>query len=237
MGTLLFKELGEMEYLAALSLQERLVELKQKEKRPDMVLLVEHPHVFTIGRGGKESNLLCPGEVPVYRTGRGGDATYHGPGQMVAYPLLDLRSTLRRDVHRYLRQIERIVIHTLKDFGLRAERMPPWTGIWLEKRKIASIGVAVRRGITYHGLALNVNTDLSYFQRIVPCGLRWAEVTSMEKELGRKLPIEQVKERFLSHFVKEFGYAELKELCHEDIQIGSRSVPPAVPTTFASNGF
>ena len=237
MGTLLFKDLGKMDYLTALSLQESLVEIKQKEKLPDIVLLVEHPHVFTIGRGGKESNLLCPGEAPVYRTSRGGDATYHGPGQMVVYPLLDLRSTLRRNVHRYLRQIERIVIHTLKGFGLRAERMPPWTGVWMEKRKIASIGIAVRRGITYHGIALNVNTDLSYFQRIIPCGLKWAEVTSMQRELGRKLPMEQVKEIFLSYFVKEFGCAELKELCHEDIQIGSRSGLPGVPTTSASNGF
>ena len=237
MGTLLFKELGEMEYPAALSLQERLVGLKQKEKLADIVLLVEHPHVFTIGRSGKDSSLLRPGEVPVYRASRGGDATYHGPGQLVVYPLLDLRSTLRRDVHRYLRQIERIVIHTLGGFGLRAERMPPWTGVWLEKRKIVSIGVAVKRGITYHGLALNVKTDLSYFQRIIPCGLKWAEVTSMEKELGREIPMAQVRERFLSHFVKEFGYAELTELCHEDIQIGSRSRPPVVPTTSASNGF
>lgn len=237
METLLFKDLRGMEYLAAMALQERLVGQKQKDKLPDVVLLVEHPHVFTIGRGGKESHLLCPGEIPVYRTSRGGDATYHGPGQMVAYPLLDLRSTLRKDVHRYLRQIEQIVIRTVNDFGLRAERKPPWTGVWLEKRKVAAIGVAVRRGITCHGLALNVNTDLSYFKRIIPCGLTWAEVTSMQLELGRELPIEQVKERFLSHFVKAFRYAELKELCQEDIQIGSKSGPPVVPATSASNGF
>ncbi|MEK7210302.1 MAG: lipoyl(octanoyl) transferase LipB [Candidatus Binatota bacterium] len=237
MGSLLFKNLGAMDYLAALSLQERLVQRKQKEKLPDIILLVEHPHVFTIGRSGKESNLLCPGEVPVHRTGRGGDVTYHGPGQMVIYPLLDLTSTLRRDVHRYLRQVEQSLILTLDGFGLPSERRPPWTGVWSGKRKIASIGIAVRRGITCHGLALNVNTDLGYFKRIIPCGLAWAEITSMRKELGRALPMEQVQEKFLAHFVRVFKYAEVKELCHEDIQIGSRSEPREVPTTSASNGF
>lgn len=231
MRTLLFKDLGEMDYLTALSLQERLVGIKQREELPDVVLLVEHPHVFTTGRSGKESNILTPGEVPVCRTSRGGDATYHGPGQMVVYPLLDLRSTLRKDVHRYLRTIEMVTIRTLEGYCLKAERDPPWTGVWIENRKIASIGVAVRQGITYHGLALNVSTDLTYFRRIIPCGLTWAEITSIQRELGREVPLEQVKGEFLHHFVKRFCYTELKELCHEDIQIGSRSKPRAVPTT------
>lgn len=237
MERLLFKDLGGMEYTAALSLQESLVEMKQKERLPDIVLLVEHPHVFTIGRGGKESNVICPGEVPVYRTGRGGDATYHGPGQMVAYPLLDLKSTLRRGVHRYLRQVEQTLIRTLADYGLQAERRPPWTGVWIGKRKIASIGIAVRRGITCHGLALNVNADLAYFKRIIPCGLTWAEVTSIQKELGREIPMGQLREKFLAHFVDEFRYAELKEVCHADIRIGLKSLPREVPTISASNGF
>lgn len=237
METLLFKDLGRMEYRAALSLQENLVETKQREKLPDIVLLVEHPHVFTIGRGGKESNLLCPGDVPVYRTGRGGDATYHGPGQMVIYPLLDLSSTLRRDVHRYLRQIERALIRTLAGYGLQAESKPPWTGVWIGEKKIAAIGIAVRRGITCHGLALNVSTDLAFFKRIVPCGLTWAEVTSIEKELGKKPPMDQVKKKFLARFVEAFHYAELKEICHEDIQIGLRSEPREARTISVSNGF
>lgn len=237
MNTFLYRDLGQMDYLTTLSLQERLVEMKQRERLPDVLLLVEHPHVFTIGRGGKESNLLCPGEVPVYRTGRGGDVTYHGPGQMVVYPLLDLRSTLRKDVHRYLRHLEMVAIRTLNGFGLRGKRSPPWTGVWIEKKKIASIGVAVRRGITYHGLALNVNTDLAYFTRIIPCGLAWAEMTSIRAELGGELPLEQVKEEFLHHFVQRFQYTEFKELCHEDILIGSKSKPQEIPTTSASSGF
>ena len=235
MSTLIFKDLGATGYRAALAIQESLVE--RKEDLPDILLFVEHPHVITIGRGGKESNIVDPGEVPVYRTNRGGDATYHGPGQMVVYPILDLKSRLRRDVHRYLRYLEKATIRTLKSFDIEAERNPPWTGVWIGKKKIASIGVAVRRGITYHGLALNVKTDLPYFDRIIPCGLGWAEVTSMEKEVAKDLPMEQVKEIFLGHFVRQFGYEDTKELCHEDIPIGLRSKPQAAPTTSGSSGF
>lgn len=236
MAILLIKDLGEMGYLEALALQERLLEAKRETGLADLLLFVEHPHVFTIGRGGKESNILSPGEVPVYRTSRGGDITYHGPGQTVVYPLLDLRSKLRKDVHRYLRNIEMTVVRTLDSFDLKGERRPPWTGVWVGERKVAAIGVAVRRGITYHGLALNVNTDLAYFHRIVPCGLGWAQVTSMRKELGRELPMEEVKKIFLSHFVRRFRYAELKELCHEDIQTGLKSEPREARTTSASSG-
>ncbi|TMA10989.1 MAG: lipoyl(octanoyl) transferase LipB [Deltaproteobacteria bacterium] len=209
MSTLIFKDLGATGYRAALAIQESLVE--RKEDLPDILLFVEHPHVITIGRGGKESNIVDPGEVPVYRTNRGGDATYHGPGQMVVYPILDLKSRLRRDVHRYLRYLEKATIRTLKSFDIEAERNPPWTGVWIGKKKIASIGVAVRRGITYHGLALNVNTDLSYFERIVSCGLPWAEVTSMARELGKEQNIERVKERFVDHFADLFGYSGIKQ--------------------------
>ena len=236
MATLLVKDLGEMEYLEALALQERLLAAKRREGLPDLLLFVEHPHVFTVGRGGEESNVLSPGEVPVHRTSRGGDVTYHGPGQTVVYPLLDLRSKLRKDVHRYLRNIEMVAIGVLRSFGLAGERKPPWTGVWIGERKIASIGIAVRRGITYHGVALNVNTDLSYFRRIVPCGLAWAEVTSIEKELGREVPVAEVKESLLGHFMRIFPYAESKELCHEDIQTGLKSEPREARTTSASSG-
>jgi lipoate-protein ligase B len=206
MNALLYKDLGWMDYVAALRFQETLLEKKQGEFLSDVLLLVEHPHVYTLGRGGKEANVLAPGDVPVIRAGRGGDVTYHGPGQLVVYPLVDLRSKLRKDVHRYLRNLEFAAIHTLQDFGLAGARMPPWTGVWIEKRKIAAIGVAVRRGITYHGLALNVNTDLAYFQRIIPCGLTWAEVTSIARELGANRNLAEVRERFLHNFVEIFGY-------------------------------
>ena len=221
MDALLYKDLGSMNYLAALALQEKLVELKQRESAADILLFVEHPHVYTLGRGGDETNVLSAQEVPVHRTSRGGDVTYHGPGQLVVYPIVDLRSKLRKDVHRYVRNLELSAIGTLRDFGIEAARRPPYTGIWIDNRKIAAIGVAVRRCIAYHGLALNVNTDLSYFQRIVPCGLAWAEVTSMQKEIGIEQSFGDVRQRFLHHFAKIFGYQHVIE---EAVQSGDLNV-------------
>jgi lipoyl(octanoyl) transferase len=206
-----YRNIGRMDYLAALALQEQLVERKQREPSADILLFVEHPHVYTLGRGGSELNVLAPQEVPVYRTSRGGDVTYHGPGQMVVYPIIDLRSKLRKDVHRYVRNLELSTIRTLKDFGLEGTRRPPFTGIWIGDKKIAAIGVAVRRCITFHGLALNMNPDLNYFKRIIPCGLAWADVTSMAKELGTEQSGERVRDGFLRHFAELFGYSEIKD--------------------------
>lgn len=211
MVELLYKDLGRMDYPAALALQQRIVELKQRGTLADVILFVEHPHVYTLGRGGKVANVLAAREVPVIGSSRGGDVTYHGPGQLVVYPLIDLRSKLRRDVHRYLRNLEMSAIRTLKDFGLEGIRRPPYTGIWVDNRKIAAIGIAVRRCITFHGLALNVNTDLSYFNRIIPCGLSWADATSMARELGKDQSAKCVQESFLHHFGQLFGYQEITE--------------------------
>ena len=225
---LFFKDLGCMDYLAALAVQEQLVRRKQLETSDDILLFVEHPHVFTIGRGGDDANVLAPQEVPVYRTSRGGDVTYHGPGQLVVYPIIDLRSKLRKDVHRYVRNLELTATRTLRDFGLEATRRPPYTGIWIGDRKIAAIGVAVRRCITFHGVALNVNTDLSYFNRIVPCGLAWAEVTSMTNELGAAPSVEQVRERFLHHFADVFGYSEIQRAEDGGSRIENRNPPSSI---------
>jgi lipoate-protein ligase B len=211
MSTLYHKDLGSMEYCAALALQERLVDFKKSGSASDLLLIVEHPHVYTLGRGGDLNNVLAAQDVPVHRTSRGGDVTYHGPGQLVVYPIVDLRSKLRKDVHRYLHNLELAVIETLKDFSLEATRRPPYTGIWVDNRKIAAIGIAVRRSITLHGLALNINTDLSYFDRIIPCGLSWADVTSMAKELDAEQNQSEVRARFLRHFAELFGYDEIKE--------------------------
>ena len=212
MAELRYKDLGCLSFLEALSWQEQLLELKQRECTADILLLVEHPHVYTLGRGGKESNVLAPQDVPVHRTSRGGDVTYHGPGQLVVYPIVDLKSKLRKDVHRYVRNLEKAAIETLRDFGLASSRRAPYTGIWIEDRKIAALGLAVRRGITYHGLALNVNTDLSFFDRIIPCGLTWAEVTSMAQELGKPQSIEQVKYQFLKCFAEVFDYSRIEDI-------------------------
>ena len=209
MSTLRFRNLGTLDYLTAVQLQERLVAIKQQESLANILLFVEHPHVYTLGRGGKDANVLAPLDVPVHRTNRGGDVTYHGPGQLVVYPIVDLRSKLRTDVHRYVRNLEQSTILTLAEFGIATTRRPPHTGIWIGDRKIAAIGVAVRRCITYHGLALNVNTDLSYFQRIIPCGLAWAEVTSMKQELGVEQSLSDVRQRFLHHFAEISGYRDI----------------------------
>jgi lipoyl(octanoyl) transferase len=211
MSILLFKNLASLDCLAAIQLQERIIALKQQESHADILLFVEHPHVYTLGRGGKEMNVLAAGDVPVHRTSRGGDVTYHGPGQVVVYPIIDLRSKLRKDVHRYVRNLEQSAILTLADFGITTTRRPPHTGIWIDDRKIAAIGIAVRRCIAYHGLALNVNTDLAYFHRIIPCGLAWAEVTSMQKELGLEQSPSNVRQRFLHHFADIFGYQDVIE--------------------------
>jgi lipoate-protein ligase B len=228
MLTLFCQDLGKMDYPAALALQERLVDIKQRSSYPDVLLFVEHPHVYTLGRIGKEGNVLAAQEVPVYRTSRGGDVTYHGPGQLVAYPIIDLRSKLRKDVHRYLRNLEIAAIRTLEDFGLEGARRPPYTGIWIGDKKIVAIGVAVRRCITFHGLALNVNTDLSYFTRIVPCGLAWADVTSMDKELGKGQSAGRVRDRFLVHFAEAFGYSKIEKAEDGEWKIEDRDPPSSI---------
>lgn len=230
---LAYKDLGRTDYLAALAAQEELVARKQRKSSPDVVLFVEHPHVYTIGRGGDRANILAPQDVPVIRTGRGGDVTYHGPGQLVVYPIIDLRSKLRKDVHRYVRNLELSAIRTLADFGIVGERRPPYTGIWIGDKKIAAIGVAVRRGITLHGLALNVNTDLSYFKRIIPCGLAWADVTSMEKELAATQDFAAVRGRFLCNFADVFGYSRVDPTEDEGWRMKDNDSQSAVFDRFA----
>ena len=223
-----YQNLGRMDYLAALELQQRLIECKQQESPIDILLFVEHPHVYTLGRGGNEANVRAAEEVPVYRTSRGGDVTYHGPGQLVVYPIIDLRSKLRKDVRRYVRNLELSAIRTLKEYGLEGARRPPFTGIWIGNRKIAAIGVAVRRGITFHGLALNVNTDLSYFNRIIPCGLSWADVTSMTREIGANQNLAEVRVRFLHHFAEVFGYSEIQRAEDGGSRIENRNPPSSI---------
>jgi lipoyl(octanoyl) transferase len=224
MAQLFYQDLGRLDFLAALSRQEQLIELKQRQGVADILLFVEHPHVYTIGRGGDLNNVLAAQDVPLHRASRGGDVTYHGPGQLVVYPIIGLRSKLRKDVHRYVKNLEMTAIETLRNFGLEAKRRPPYTGIWIDNRKIAAMGIAVRRGITFHGLALNVNTDLSYFDRIIPCGLSWADVTSMAKELGKDPNVHNVRESFLCHFAELFGYTEIENISHfSEFQAGQKA--------------
>jgi len=180
-----FSDLGCMSYSAAFELQHLLVGQRKQELIPDQFLIVEHPHVITLGRNGKPEHLLAGEEalrragIEFHLTDRGGDITYHGPGQVVGYPILDLRHW-RRDVAAYVRAIEQVLIDALQEFGITAGRLEGATGVWVDGRKVAAIGVHISRWITYHGFALNLNTDLSYFQYIIPCGLT-RPVTSMEQ--------------------------------------------------------
>jgi lipoyl(octanoyl) transferase len=203
-----------MDYGAALDLQRQLVEARKAGAVTDQLLLVEHPHVITMGRNGHMENLLA-GEtvlaragIAFYPTDRGGDITYHGPGQLVGYPILDLREW-RRDVGAYVRAIEQTIIDTLAGYGIAAGRIPKLTGVWVGERKIAAIGVHLSRWVTSHGFALNVRTDLSYFQYIVPCGLT-RPVTSMA-QLGIHTSVDEVSRSLAAHFGRVFDCELLPE--------------------------
>ena len=196
-----------MDYAQALELQRELVERRQKGEIPDQLLLLEHPHTITLGRNGHMENLLAEGDVlrragiAFHPTDRGGDITYHGPGQIVGYPVMDLREW-KRDVGAYVRGVEQTIIDALADFGIAAGRIPKLTGVWVDGRKVAAIGVHISRWVTSHGFALNVATDLSYFQYIVPCGLTMP-VTSMAL-LGCGATMEEVSESLAGHFGRVF---------------------------------
>lgn len=205
-----FRDLGLMPYEAAWDLQRTLVEgiLAGGE---ETVLLVEHPPVLTLGAAFHAENLLLPEDayrergIKVVRTDRGGDVTYHGPGQLVAYPLLDL-ARRDRDLHRYLRGLEEAVIGVTRSLGLEGGRNPVNTGVWIENRKVCAIGVKVRRWVTMHGLALNCDVDLAPYATIVPCGIRGDYgVTSLGQELGRRVGVEEVKPLLVERLRETFG--------------------------------
>jgi lipoyl(octanoyl) transferase len=196
-----------VEYGRALELQRALLEKRKRGEIPDQFLIVEHPHVITLGRNGKEANLLAGPEalrragITYFPIERGGDITYHGPGQIVGYPIIDLREW-KRDVVGYVRGLEQTIIDALADFGIAAGRIQGMTGCWVDGRKVAAIGVHISRWVTTHGFALNVTTDLSYFQYIVPCGLT-KPVTSMA-ELGAHASREDVVRALAGHFGLNF---------------------------------
>ncbi len=199
---------GLVDYAAALAWQQTLVEQRIAAEIPDSLVLLEHPPVFTLGRGGNQEYLLNPGQVPVHRVGRGGEVTFHGPGQLVGYPILDLRR-YGKDVHRYLRLLEAVVIATLAAWDIAATRRDGLTGVWVGTEKIASIGIGVRRWVTFHGFALNVNTDLSYFSAIVPCGLPGVRMTSMQELLKEAFPLDTVQSTLARGFARIFGHQEI----------------------------
>ena len=223
-----FRDLGHMDYKACWDLQETYFntsvqqKLENRNKTPeeqvvttDHLFFVEHPHVYTLGKSGDMANLLLDDEALAkvdarfYAINRGGDITYHGPGQIVGYPILDLDHFFS-DIHKYLRYLEEAIILTLADYGIQAGRIEGLTGVWLDEsnpakaRKIAALGVKCSRWVTMHGFAFNVNTDLSYFKNIIPCGITDKAVTSMHLELGRTLDMDEVKSRLQNHIAEVF---------------------------------
>jgi lipoate-protein ligase B len=187
-------DLGTREFGEVWALQKELVGQRQRDEIPDTLILVEHPHVITLGRGTHKENVLAPGDTPLFEIERGGDVTYHGPGQLVGYPIFLLRQE-ERDLHLYLRNIEESLIRAVGRFGIPGERKVGWTGVWSAggARKLASIGVAVKRWVTLHGFALNISTDLGRFAAINPCGLEATIMGSMESVLGHAVPLDEVK--------------------------------------------
>lgn len=216
-------DLGPADYKPTWDLQKRIQQklIDQKRERPkgalpqddllhDVLLFVEHPHVYTLGKSGFEEHLLRNNEelkkigATFVKIDRGGDITYHGPGQIVGYPIMDLDKHIT-DIHKYLRMLEEMVIRTCADYGLEAIRIDGLTGVWIDREKICALGVKCSRWVTMHGFAFNVNTDLSYFGHIVPCGIQDKGVTSLSRKLGRHVDVDEVKARLLNHFADIFN--------------------------------
>ncbi len=209
-GVLTVERLGTVAYEPTWQLQDELAAQRRERRIGDRLLLLEHFPVYTLGRGGDPSNLLAgPARLrelgaEFVRIDRGGDVTFHGPGQLVAYPIVELRDPL--DLRRYVRTLEAAIIGTATRFGVKGERIEGLTGVWVEgRRKLAAIGVRVKRGVTTHGLALNVSTDLRWFDEMIPCGIRDKEVTSLERELGHRLEMEAVEQELAKQLAARFG--------------------------------
>jgi lipoate-protein ligase B len=204
-------ELGRRDYRSALALQEELHAKRVRGEITDTLLLLEHDPVITLGRGAKQEHVLASPEqlaalgIELHEIGRGGDVTYHGPGQLVGYPILDLRPD-RCDVRRYVRDLEQVMIQVASSYGVAAQRVEGVTGAFCEDRKFGALGVRISRWVTMHGFAINVSTDLNAFQLIVPCGLAKTPVTSLARETGRELSMPEVVGRTAATFAELFGY-------------------------------
>ena len=203
-------DIGRTRFGEAWGLQQRLFHLRHYGLIGDTLLFTEHDHVYTIGKGGDENHLLASpselqeGGIEVFKIDRGGDITYHGPGQIVGYPIIDLNLYFP-DIHKYLRCLEETIILTLGEYGIEATREPDFTGVWVNGEKIAAIGVKVSKWVTMHGFALNVNTDLSKFGRIIPCGIFHKGVTSLNRVLDKKIDLADVQQKLASSFCQVFG--------------------------------
>lgn len=207
--------LGKVPYGPTTRLQHRLLEHVASGKLEDLLLILEHPPVYTLGADFHEENLPFPPAhyaklgIEIYRTDRGGDITYHGPGQLVAYPIFNL-ARHGKDLHKWLRNLEESVIRGLDRFGLAGTRFPPYTGVWVGERKICAIGVKVRRWTSVHGIALNCDNDLAPFEMIVPCGIKGYSVTSLSRELGRSIPFSEAQGHVVEAFAEVFNFSPME---------------------------
>ncbi len=217
-------DLGLIDYKEALNLQEKFWEDRFKKKIKDVLMLLEHHPVFTVGMGGNFSNILVSVEelkkkgIAVYRVDRGGDVTYHGPGQLIGYPILDLKS-YGLDIHSYVWKLEESIVKMLKEeYGLNAEIVKGFPGVWVKNKKIAAIGIRVKSMVTKHGFALNVNPNMKYFKMIVPCGLVGKDVTSMAEVLGREISVLEVKKKYVKYFAETFD-VKVKRVSLEELLV------------------
>lgn len=219
---LTYCDLGFIDYKEAWDLQHEIHTKRVSNEVEDFLFLLEHPNTYTLGKTAHKENLvgsenyLRENQISVYDIDRGGDITYHGPGQIVGYPIIDL-NRWHNDTHKYLRALEEVIIKTCSEFGLDCERNEQHTGVWLADRKIAAIGIKVSRWVTMHGFAFNVNTDLNLFNGIIPCGIQDKSVTSLKKELGKEISVAEVKEKILNNFFDLFSYDELASLKKQEL--------------------
>jgi len=204
-------QLGLVDYGEGLRLQQELIAERKGGKIPDTLLLLEHPHVYTLGRNAQRANLLISHErmaqlgAELFETDRGGDITYHGPGQLVGYPIFDLTSH-RRDIAWFMRSLEEVFLRVAKDYGIDAGRVAGAPGVWIGNEKLVALGVHISRWVTSHGFAFNVSPDLGYFDHIVPCGLKDKGVTSLARLLGREVSMDEAIERTIDHVGRVFGF-------------------------------
>ncbi len=214
-------DLGLIEYNVAWDLQKSLFEKRLKGEIKDTLLLLEHPNTYTLGKTAHKENLLGDDKflkekrVKVFDIDRGGDITYHGPGQIVGYAIFDLKEW-KQDAHKYLRSLEEVIIRTCADFGLLAHRNDDHTGVWIDDRKICAMGIKISRWITMHGFAFNINTDLELFNGIVPCGIVDKQVTSLTKEFNQEFDIQVVKEKIIKNIKEIFEYADVEKVKNVD---------------------
>ena len=219
---LTYSDLGFIDYKEAWDLQYEVHAKRVSGDAKDFLFLLEHPNTYTLGKTAHKENLmgsekyLKENNISVYDIDRGGDITYHGPGQIVGYPIIDLNNWYK-DTHKYLRALEDVIIKTCSEYGIDCGRNEKHTGVWIRDKKIAAIGIKVSRWVTMHGFAFNVNTDLNLFSGIIPCGIQDKTVTSLKEELGHEIDVLEVKAKLLNNFIKVFNYGEVKTMQSDEV--------------------